>query len=195
MGAMIWTAVPIWAKRAASYRTCGLIRATLGALGLGQLHQLSFPGLVGAVSSSCSTPTIRAAVPVGLWAAVHRTLGLIRATLFGLGLGQLRQLGFLFNKRAVSSSWSTARESIVWTAEPICHRAASSRASSPLVVRATRVGLGLGQLHHQLGLLYNKRAVSSSCSTIISIRAAVPVGPRAASTRAVSLIGATLLGL
>jgi len=140
LGAMIWTAVPIWAKRAASYRTCGLIRATLGALGLGQLHQLSFPGLVGAVSSSCSTVGgIRAAEPIGLWAASTRARGLIGATLIalGLGLGKLLQLGFLFNKRAVSSS----------------------------------------------------------CSTIISIRAAVPVGLRAASTRAVSLIRATLIAL
>ena len=72
LGAMIWTAVPIWAKRAASYRTCGLIRATLGALGLGQLHQLSFPGLVGAVISSCSTPIIRAAEPIGFRAASTR---------------------------------------------------------------------------------------------------------------------------
>ena len=141
LGAMIWTAVPIWAKRAASYRTCGLIRATLGVLGLGQLHQLSFPGLVGAVISSCST------------------VGGIRA------------------------------------AEPIGFGAASSRASSPLVVRATRVGLGLGQLHHQLGLLYNKRAVSSSCSTVKRISAAIPIGFRAASVRAVSLIGATLVAL
>ena len=85
MGAMIWTAVPIWAKRAASYRTRGLIRATLGALGLGQLHQLSFPGLVGAVSSSCSTIiSIRAAVPVGPRAASTRAVSLIGATLVGL---------------------------------------------------------------------------------------------------------------
>ena len=80
LGAMIWTAVPIWAKRAASYRTCGLIRATLGALGLGQLHQLSFPGLVGAVISSCSTPIIRTAVPVGFRAASTRAPGIVRAT-------------------------------------------------------------------------------------------------------------------
>ena len=100
---------------------------------------------LGAVSSSCSTPTIRAAVPVGLRAAVHRTLGLIRATLVGLGLGQLRQLGFLFNKRAVSSSCSTVGG--IRAAEPIGFRAASTRAGS--LIGATLPGLGLGQLHQE----------------------------------------------
>ena len=81
---------------------------------------------------------------------------------------------------------------IIGAAKPVGLWAASVRTCG--LIRATLIVLGLGQLL-QPGLLFNKRAVSSSCSTIISIRAAVPVGPRAASTRAVSLIGATLVGL
>ena len=85
MGAMIWTAVPIWAKRAASYRTCGLIRATLGALGLGQLHQGGLLGNKRAVSSSCSTvKRISAAIPIGFRAASVRAVSLIGATLVAL---------------------------------------------------------------------------------------------------------------
>ena len=65
---------------------------TLAALG--QLHQLGPLGLKGTVGSSGSTVVgIRAAKPVGLWAAATRACGLIGATLDALG--QLDQQGLL----------------------------------------------------------------------------------------------------
>ena len=173
LGAMIWTAVPIWAKRAASYRTCGLIRATLGALGLGQLHQLSFPGLVGAVSSSCSTvDAIRTAHPIFFRAASKRARSLIPATLIGLGLGHLHQGDPLVCKRAFGSSGCASRPKIIRAAIPIGFRAASTRAPGIVratstkpasrrargLVRATLVGLG-----HQLGIFGLNLKTTGQC--------------------------------
>ena len=157
LGAMIWTAVPIWAKRAASYRTCGLIRATLGALGLGQLHQLSFPGLVGAVSSSCSTvDAIRTAHPIFFRAASKRARSLIPATLSGLGLGHLHQRDPLVCKRAFGSSGCASRPKIIRAAIPIGFRAASTRARG--LVRATLRGLA-----HQLDLFGLNLETTGQC--------------------------------
>ena len=99
----------------------------------------------GAVFRNFSTHIIRAAKPVGLWAASVRTCGLIRAALIVLGLGQLLQPGLLFNKRAVSSSCSTVGG--IRAAEPIGFGAASTRAGS--LIGATLPGLGLGQLHQE----------------------------------------------
>merc|ERR1712214_271464 len=92
----------------------------------------------------------------------------------------------LSSKRTVSSSGSTV--DIVRAAVPVGIGAASSRAGS--LIRST---LLLGSHLHELLLLGNKGTVSSSGSTIDIVRAAVPVGIGAASSRAGSLIRSTLL--
>merc|ERR1719391_465687 len=109
----------------------------------------------------------RAAEPIGLWAAASRAGGLIRSTL--LVLGHLHELGLLGNKGAVSSSGSTVH--VVRAAEPVGLRAAASGAGG--LIRSTL--LVLGHLH-ELGLLGDKGAVSSSGSTVHVVRAAEPVG-------------------
>merc|ERR1711950_19765 len=92
----------------------------------------------------------------------------------------------LGNKGTVSSCGSTV--DIVWAAVPVGIGAASSRAGS--LIRST---LLLGSHLHELLLLGNKRTVSSSGSTIDIVRAAVPVGIGATSSRAGCLIRSTLL--
>jgi len=154
-----------------------------------ELEKLS--SLKGAVSSSCSTViSIRAAVPVGPRAAASRTRSLIRVTLFAFG--QLREFGHLGLKGTVGGSGST--DSNIITAEPIGFRAATT---SPNVIAVGLIGATLLAFAHlqQLGLPGLKRAVGGSGSTVGCIRAAVPVGPRAATSRAVGLIRATLFDL
>merc|ERR1719262_2066253 len=92
----------------------------------------------------------------------------------------------LSSKWTVSSSGSTV--DIVRAAVPVGIGATSSRASS--LIRST---LLLGSHLHQLLLLGNKGTVSSSGSTVDIVRAAVPVGIRATSSWAGSLIRSTLL--
>merc|ERR1712087_636797 len=71
---------------------------------------------------------------------------------------------------------------------PVGIGATSSRAGC--LIRST---LLLGSHLHELLLFGNKRTVSSSGSTVDIVRAAVPVGIGATSSRAGSLIGSTLL--
>merc|ERR1711890_137686 len=90
--------------RAAASGAFGLIRSALPVLG--HLHELGPLGNKGAVSSGGSTVHIvRAAEPVGLWAAASGAFGLIRSAL--PVLGHLHELGLLGNKGAVSSGGST----------------------------------------------------------------------------------------
>jgi len=169
--------------RAATSRTTSLIRVTL--LDLSHFHQLGLPGLKGAVSGSGSTVgSIRAAIPVGHWAAASRAVGLIRATL--LAFGHLHQLGFPGLKGAVKGSGST--DGNIITAEPMGFGAATSRAIGP-----TRTLVSFAHLH-QLGLPGLKGAVSGSGSTEgAAVRAAVPIRHWAATSRAVGLIRTALL--
>merc|ERR1719327_1610633 len=125
----------------------------------------------------------QAAEPVGLWAAASGAGGLIRSTL--PVLGHLHELGLLGNKGAVSSSGSTVH--VVRAAEPVGLRAAASWAGG--LIRSTL--LVLGHLH-ELSLLGDKGAVSSSGSTVHVVGAAEPVGLRAAASRAGGLIRSTL---
>merc|ERR1711902_246332 len=136
------------------------------------------------VSSSSSTVDIvRAAVPVGIGAASSRTRGLIRSTLL-LG-SHLHELLLLGNEGTVSSGGSTV--DVVRAAEPVGLRAAASGAGG--LIRSTLPVLG----HlHELGLLGNKGTVSSCGSTIHVVRAAEPVGLRAAASGAGGLIRSTL---
>merc|ERR1711874_279436 len=92
----------------------------------------------------------------------------------------------LSSKRTVSSSSSTV--DIVRAAVPVGIGATSSRAGC--LIGST---LLLGSHLHELLLLGNKRTVRGSGSTVDIVRAAVPVGIGAASSRAGSLIGSTLL--
>jgi len=177
----IRAAVPV-GPRAAATRTRCLIRITL--LAFGQLREFDHLGLIGAVSSSGSTVGgVRAAVPVGHWAAASRAVGLIRATL--LAFGHLHQLGFPGLKGAVKGSGST--DGNIITAEPMGFRAATSRAVGP-----TRTLLAFAHLH-QLGLPGLKGAVSGSGRAVVAIRAAEPVRHWATTNRAVGLIRATLI--
>ena len=102
----------------------------------------------------------------------------------GLLINKLEKLSSL--KRAVSGSCSAVIS--IRAAVPVGPRAATSRAAG--LIRITL--LDLSHLH-QLGLPGLKRAISGSGSTVGCIRAAVPVGHRAAASRAVGLIRATLL--
>merc|ERR550539_2292110 len=86
----------------------------------------------------------------------------------------------LSSKGTVSSSGSTV--DVVRAAVPVGIGATSSRASS--LIGTT---LLLGSHLHELLLLGNKRTVSSSGSTVDVVRAAVPVGIGATSSRAGSL--------
>merc|ERR1712203_372461 len=92
----------------------------------------------------------------------------------------------LSSKRTVSSSSSAV--DIVRAAVPVGIGATSSWAGS--LIRST---LLLGSHLHELLLLGNKGTVSSRGSTGDIVRAAVPVGIGATSSRAGSLIGSTLL--
>merc|ERR1719210_1147818 len=146
---------------------------------LGHLHELGLLGNEGTVSSSGSTVhVVGAAEPVGLRAAASRAGGLIRSTL--PVLGHLHELGLLGNEGAVSSSGSTVH--VVRAAEPVGLRAAASGACS-LIRSALPV---LGHLH-ELGLLGDEGAVSSGGSTVHVVRAAEPVGLRAAASGACGL--------
>ena len=83
-----------------------------------------------------STPIVRAAKPIGVWAApAIGASKLIRATL--VAFGQFHQLGPFGLKGAVSGSCSTII--VIRAAEPICFMAASSMARS--LVRATLIAL------------------------------------------------------
>merc|ERR1712200_129710 len=117
---------------------------------LGHLHELGLLGNKGAVGISGSTVhVVRAAEPVGLWAASGRAGGLIRSAL--PVLGHLHELGLLGNEGAVGSSGSTVH--VVRAAEPVGLRAASGRAGGRI-----RSALPvLGQLQ-ELSLLGNKGA-------------------------------------
>merc|ERR1711988_373727 len=95
-------------------------------------------------------------------------------------------LHILSNKETVSSGGSTV--DVVRAAVPVGIGAASSRARG--LIGST---LLLGSHLHELVLLGNKGTVSSSGSTVDVVRAAVPVGIGAASSRARGLIGSTLL--
>merc|ERR1719361_1951081 len=136
----------------------------------------------GTVSSSGSTvDIIWAAVPVGIGATPSWARCLIGSTLL-LG-SHLHQL-LLGNKGTVSSSSSTV--DVVRAAVPVGIGATSSRARG--LIGST---LLLGSHLHQLLLLGNKGAVSSCGSTVDVVRAAVPVGIGATSSRARCLIGST----
>ena len=91
----------------------------------------------------------------------------------------------LSSKRTVSSSGSTV--DIIWAAVPVGIGATPSWARG--LIGST---LLLGSHLHELLLLGNKGTVSSSGSTVDVVRAAVPVGIRATSSRARGLIGSTL---
>merc|ERR1711988_883198 len=95
-------------------------------------------------------------------------------------------LHILSNKGTVSSGGSTV--DVVRAAVPVGIGAASSRARG--LIGST---LLLGSHLHELLLLGNEGTVSSSGSTVDVVRAAVPVGIGAASSRARGLIGSTLL--
>merc|ERR1712149_25182 len=137
------------------------------------------------VSSSSSTVDIvRAAVPVGIRATSSWAGSFIGSTLL-LG-SHLHEGSLLGNKGTVSSSSSTV--DIVRAAVPVGIGATSSWARC--LIGST---LLLGSHLHELLLLGNKRTVSSSSSTVDIVRAAVPVGIGAASSRAGSLIRSTLL--
>ena len=132
-------AVPVghWA---AAHRAVSCTRTTLFAFG--QLHEFGNLGLKGAVSGSCSTVGgIRAAEPVGHWAAASRTRSPITLPAFG----QLHEFGHLGIKPTVSSSGSTVY--VIRTAEPVGVRAAASRAISCI-----RVVIALLTPGDQLGL-------------------------------------------
>merc|ERR1711950_134164 len=92
----------------------------------------------------------------------------------------------LGNKGAVSSCGSTV--DVVRAAVPVGIGATSSWARG--LIRST---LLLGSHLHELLLLGNKGAVSSCGSTVDVVRAAVPVGIGATSSRARGLIRSTLL--
>merc|ERR1719175_542431 len=168
--------------RAAACGAGGLIRSALPVLG--HLHELGLLGDKGAVSSNGSTVhVVGAAEPVGLRAAASRARGLIRSAL--PVLGHLHELGFLGDKGAVSSSGSTVH--VVRAAEPVGLWAAASGAGG--LIRSTLPVL----CHlHELGLLGDKGAVSSGGSTVHVVRAAEPVGLRAAASGAGGLIRSTL---
>ena len=90
-----------------------------------KLWQIIANSSEGAVSSGGSTVhVVRAAEPVGLWAASSWAWGLSRSAL--LALGQLHELGLLGNEGAVGSSGSTVH--VVRAAEPVGLWAAASRA-------------------------------------------------------------------
>merc|ERR1719325_390962 len=95
-------------------------------------------------------------------------------------------LNIFCHEGAVSSSGSTV--DVVRAAVPVGIGATSCRAAS--LIGST---LLLGSHLHELLLLGNEGAVSSSGSTVDVVRAAVPVGIGAASSRARGLIGSTLL--
>ena len=89
------------------------------------------------------------------------------------------------NKRAVSSGGSAVH--VVRAAEPVRLRAAAGRAGSLI-----RSALLLDGHLHELVAGSNKWAVSSRGSTVHVVRAAEPVGLRAAASRAGSLIRTAL---
>merc|ERR1712123_521343 len=130
-------------------------------------------------SSGSAVHVVWAAVPVGLWATSSWARGLIRSTLLvGSHLGELLTHG---NKRTVSSSGSTVH--VVWAAIPVSLWATSSWASG-LIRSALFVGSHFGEL-----LAHgNKRTVSSSCSTVHVVWAALPVSLWATSSWARCLI-------
>merc|ERR1711993_177450 len=92
----------------------------------------------------------------------------------------LHELLLLGNEGAVSSSGSTV--DVVRAAVPVGIGATSSRTAS--LIGST---LLLGSHLHELLLLGNKGTVSSSGSTVDVVRAAVPVGIGATSSRTASL--------
>ena len=123
-------------------KAVGLVMATL--FDLGKFDQSGLPSLKGAVSGSCSTVGgIRAAEPVGHWAAASRAISFIRTTL--LAFGQLCEFGHLGIKPTVSRSGSTVY--VIRTAEPVWVRAAASRA-----ICCIRVVIALLTPGDQLGL-------------------------------------------
>jgi len=134
-------AVPVghWA---AAHRAVSCFRRAL--LALGKFDQSGLPSLKGAVSGSGSTiGGIRAAEPVGHWAAASRAISFIRTTL--LAFGQLCEFGHLGIKPTVSRSGSTVY--VIRTAEPVRVRAAASRA-----IGCIRVVIALLTPGDQLGL-------------------------------------------
>merc|ERR1719204_435256 len=121
--------------------------------------------------------------PAGCCPEASGAGGLIRSTL--PVLGHLHELGLLGNEGTVSSGGSTVH--VVGAAEPVGLRAAASRAGG--LIRSTLPVLG----HlHELGLLGNEGTVGSSGSTVHVVRAAEPVGLRAAASGAGGLIRSTL---
>merc|ERR1712223_2241898 len=91
---------------------------------------------------------------------------------------------------AIFMSWAflaTKGQSAAVAAQPVGLRAAASGAGG--LIRSTLPVLG----HlHELGLLGNEGTVSSSRSTVHVVRAAEPVGLRAAASGAGGLIRSTL---
>merc|ERR1719215_2183997 len=109
------------------------------------------------------------------------------------GSSHLNQLFLGGNKGAISRSGSTVKS--IRAAEPVQLRAATSRAESTiLTVSSLGKSNSLGSSHlHQLLLGSNKGTVTRGGSTVLSIRAAVPVHLRATTSGAEGTIF-TVLG-
>jgi len=181
---VVWAAIPV-GLRAATSRTFSSFTLVGDILG-GKLDDGIDSGLGWAVSSCGSTvDVVRAAVPVGLWAATSRAFSSL--TLFGDIFGGKLDQGVDSGLGGAVSSCGSAVD-VVWAAIPVGLRAATSRAFSSLTLFGDILG---GKLDDGMdsGLCW---AVSSCGSTVDVVWAAIPVGLRAATSRTFSSF--TLVG-